>query len=174
MSYDPFAQGPDVPPPEYNEPAPAYDPASVRSRVQGPAIALIVVGVLNLFMAAGPGFYGLGAAKITPAQLEQEMQKSNPKALEDAKAQGWSVEDIRQMLVYGSFSWAGVDFLASFLVILGGMRMLFLKNYGLAILASVVAALPFVSCSGCCGLGAVAGIWAIIVLINPEVREAFQ
>jgi hypothetical protein len=173
MSYDPYAAGSDLPP----ESGPTARPGEVnqaRQRVQAPAIALIVIGVLNLFLAAGPAFYGIGASSLSADQLEEAMKAQNPKALEDAKAQGWSMTQIRTMLVYGAFAWAGADFLASFLVLLGGIRMLSLKNYGLAIVASILAALPGCSCSGCCGLGAIAGIWALIVLINADVRAAFQ
>lgn len=168
MSYDPYsAYSSDVPPP-------STDTGTARARVLAPAICLIVVGVLNLFMAAAPALYGMGAAKVTPEQLEQEMQKQNPKALQDATSQGWTIADIRNMLIYGSFSVAGLDFLVSFLVILGGVRMLMLKNYILAVFAAILAAIPFVSCSGCCGFGAVAGLWALIVLINPDVKASFQ
>lgn len=173
MSYDPFAPGSELPPehgPAPMQPAPASD---ARSRVLAPAIALIVVGVLNLFLAAAPGIYGFGVSQLSEAQLEAEVRKQNPKALDDAKAQGWSIGDIRKLLVYGSFSVAGLDFLASFIVLLGGIRMLSLKNYGLAVFAAILAALPVVSCSGCCGLGVIIGIWAIVVLINPEVRGSF-
>lgn len=174
MSFDPFAPGSDLPPDYGPAPMQSAGASEARSRVLPPAIGLIVVGVLNFFLAAGPGMYGFAASKIPADQLEAEMERQNPKALADAKAQGWSIEDIRNILVYGSFSLAGLDFLASFLVILGGLRMLSLKNYGLAILASIVAALPGVSCSGCCGLGIIVGIWAIVVLLNPDVRASFQ
>jgi hypothetical protein len=174
MSFDPFAAGSEVPPEHTPAAQPISDPTQSRQRVQAPAIALIVVGVLNLFLAAGPAFYGFGASKMPPEQLEEAMRQQNPKSLEDMKAQGWTVSDIRNLIVYGAFTMAGVDFLASFLVILGGIRMLALKNYGLAILASFLAAFPGISCSGCCGIGEIAGIWAIVVLINPDVRATFQ
>lgn len=174
MSFDPFAPGSDLPPeygPVPTQPAGASD---ARGRVLVPAIALIVVGVLNLFLAGGPAVYGLGVSKVPSATLENELRSKNPEQLKELEAQGMSVEDIRSMLIYGSFSLAGLDFLASFLVIFGGMRMLSLKNYGLAILAAVLAALPGVSCSGCCGVGEIVGIWALVVLINPDVRASFQ
>jgi hypothetical protein len=173
MSYDPYASGSEMPP-EYGPVAQPGDANQARKRVQAPAIALIVIGVLNLLLAAGPALYGIGAASLQPAQLEEAMRAQNPKALEDAKAQGLSITQIRNMLVYGSLSLAGADFFASFLVIVGGIRMLSLKSYGLAIVASILAAVPGFSCSGCCGFGAVIGIWALIVLINADVREAFQ
>src|SRR5262245_27729702 len=113
MSYDPFASGSEVPP-EYGPDAqPTGDPTQARQCVQAPAIALIVVGILNLFLAAGPAFYGFGASQMSPEQLEEAMRQQNPKALQDMKSQGWSISDIRNMLVYGSLLWAGVDFLAS-------------------------------------------------------------
>ncbi len=174
MSFDPFASASDVPPEDGPAATPPGEGTAIRQRVQVPAIALIVVGVLNLLLAAGPALYGLGASKMPLEQLEQEMRARNAKAVDDMEAQGWSVSDIRNLIVYGSLSWAGVDFLASFLVILGGVRMLALKNYGLAILAAIVAALPGVSCSGCCGLSVIVGIWALVVLINSDVRAAFR
>jgi len=174
MSFDPFAQEPGVPQPGYDAPPLPANPAFVRSRVLGPAIALIVVGILNLLMAAVPGYYAVAASWTSADQLEKQMEKDNPKQLADLKAQGWSVEDVRKMIIGGSITCAVVDFLGSFVVLFGGLRMLNLKSYGLSILAAIVASVPVVSCSGCCGLGAIAGIWAIIVLINPEVREAFR
>jgi hypothetical protein len=178
MSYDPYSSYADEPRP--GVPAdeliqrPVGETERFRGRVLAPAICLIVIGFLNLFMAAAPALYGMGAAKIPPEQLEAEMEKQNPKQLEDAKAQGWTVAEIRNILVYGSFSCAILDFLASFLVILGGVRMLMMKNYVLAVFAAILAAIPVVSCSGCCGLGALAGIWALVVLVNPDVKAAFQ
>jgi hypothetical protein len=60
------------------------------------------------------------------------------------------------------------------LVILGGVRMLSLKSYGLAFLASVTAAVPCVSLIACCGVGEIVGIWALVVLLQPDVRAAFR
>jgi hypothetical protein len=46
-----------------------------------------------------------------------------------------------------------------------------LKNYGLAMTGSIIAMLP---CSVCCLLGLPFGIWSLVVLNNPEVKEAFR
>ena len=166
MTNDPYAYSSDIPQPDKT--------AEVRNRIMVPAIMLIGVGVLNLFLAGGPAFYGFGASQLTPAQLEEQLQTQNPQQLADLKKQGYTVDQVRTWLVNGGFIWAGVDFLASLLVILGGIRMMSLKNYGLALFASIVAALPVVSCSGCCGAGEIVGIWALIVLLNPDVRAAFH
>ena len=33
---------------------------------------------------------------------------------------------------------------------------------------------PCVSCAGCCGVGEVIGLWALIVLLSADVRSAFR
>lgn len=173
MSYDQYGDGSDLPP----ENGPVAQPTEVgraKQRVQAPAISLIVIGILNLLLAAVPALYGVGVSKLPPDELEKAMREQNPKAMEELKARGMSLTNIRNLLVYGSLFWAGADFLASLLVILGGIRMLALKNYGLALLAAILAALPGLSCSGCCGIGAVLGIWSLIVLIDTDVRATFQ
>ena len=60
------------------------------------------------------------------------------------------------------------------LSLLGGMRMLALRSYGLCIAGAVSAAIPCVSCSGCCGFGEIVGIWALVVLLNADIKAAFQ
>jgi hypothetical protein len=58
-------------------------------------------------------------------------------------------------------------------VIYGGMHMKGLKNYTMALVAAIVAVIPcFIPCP-CCFIGIAAGIWAIIILIKPEVKAAF-
>ena len=64
-------------------------------------------------------------------------------------------------------------FITALLNIIGGIQMLRLRSYGLALFASILAAIPCISCSACCGLGEGIGIWALVVLLNPEVRAAF-
>ena len=56
-------------------------------------------------------------------------------------------------------------------IILGGMKMQKLQSYNLAMAAAVVALLPC-SCP-CCLIGIPLGIWALVVLMKPEVKAAF-
>jgi hypothetical protein len=51
------------------------------------------------------------------------------------------------------------------------MKMKKLERYGLAMTASILAMLP---CSLCCVLGLPIGIWALVVLMKPEVKSAFH
>lgn len=59
----------------------------------------------------------------------------------------------------------------SVLVILGGMRMRNLEAWGLSMAASIVAIIP---CFVCCFTGIPFGIWAVIVLLNDEVKRSFR
>jgi len=58
------------------------------------------------------------------------------------------------------------------LVIFGALKMRKLESYGLSMAAAVLAALPCTS--PCCFLGLPLGIWAIVVLMNQEVKSAFR
>jgi hypothetical protein len=64
----------------------------------------------------------------------------------------------------GGLIWGG-------LVISGAVCMLRLKLYALAMTGSIVAMVPCFS--GCCLLGLPLGIWALLVLNRPEVKNAF-
>jgi hypothetical protein len=64
--------------------------------------------------------------------------------------------------------------IVALLVILGAARMLVLKSYGLSLFAAILTAIPCISPSACCLLGEGVGIWAVIVLLNPDVRSAFR
>jgi hypothetical protein len=69
--------------------------------------------------------------------------------------------------------WTILALLVSILQILGGVRLLSLRSYGLVLFAAITACIPCISCMGCCGVGQVAGIWTIAVLMDPLVRQAF-
>ena len=56
-------------------------------------------------------------------------------------------------------------------ILLGAVQMKNLKSYTFAMISSVVAMLPFTCC---CVIGLPIGIWALIVLMKPEVKAVFQ
>jgi hypothetical protein len=60
----------------------------------------------------------------------------------------------------------------SLIVLMAGIRMLSLQSYGLALAGCIVAMINIGN--GCCCLGLPVGIWALVVLQLPSVREAFQ
>ncbi len=57
-------------------------------------------------------------------------------------------------------------------VILGGLKMKRLESHAWAMAGAIVAVIPCFS--PCCLLGFPFGIWALVVLNDPQVRSAFR
>ena len=57
-------------------------------------------------------------------------------------------------------------------ILFGAVRMSQRRNYALARVACVVAAIP--CCGPCLVLGIPIGIWGLVVLARPEVRASFR
>jgi hypothetical protein len=193
MSFDPSYppdQPPDQPPPRDDRPdlppdegyypgmPPGYGRRSLeraaRDRVQLPAIFLIVVAVLNLLIALYWLVDGLFVTQMPLAQFEQTMTARNPDLPAQLKQLGWTWEGVQKGFGYGFVALGVVGVLVAFLGIWGGVRMLQLRSYGVAILASILTAVPVLSGCACACVGMIPGVWALIVLMNPDVREAFR
>jgi predicted Zn finger-like uncharacterized protein len=61
--------------------------------------------------------------------------------------------------------------LMCFITLAGAIKMKRLQNHGLAVTACVLALLP---CNCCCILGLPFGIWGLVVLNKPDVKDAFS
>lgn len=60
----------------------------------------------------------------------------------------------------------------SALVFFGAWQMRELRQYPLALIAAIVAMIPCLS--PCCCIGLPIGIWALMVMMKPEVKSAFR
>jgi hypothetical protein len=58
------------------------------------------------------------------------------------------------------------------LITIGGMKMKSLSGYGLAMTASILCMIPCTNI--CCIIGLPIGLWALIVLMNQDVKSAFR
>ncbi len=156
-------------------PPPGRDPEAAKRRVLAPAIFLIVVGVLNL-LVGGILLFDAFAVKSDPAaieaQVDQQWSTMPADQLNELHQKFGSTHDIVSTLGNGFLWGGGLSVIVGVLGILGGIRMLSLRSYGLGVVASILTAIPCVS--PCCLIGQIAGIWALIVLLNGEVRSAFR
>jgi hypothetical protein len=172
MSYDPTA--PDLP---EGGPPPR---SQAGERVKIPAILLIVVACINLLVCLFQLGRGAYLSTLSPAELRkaavQQYEVLGPDLAEQMKEQMKQTSDqqLKVQTLLGAFGCGVVSLLAAALTLFGGIQMYKLRSYGLAISGAIAAAIPCVTCSGCCGIGEVAGIWAVVVLMNDEVRRAFQ
>ncbi len=76
--------------------------------------------------------------------------------------------------IYTYWPIALLSLIGCLLTLLAGIGMLRFRWYPLCILGSIVAAIPCISCMGCCGLGEGIGIWSLVVLLSEDVRAVFH
>jgi hypothetical protein len=132
--------------------------ASVADQVQGPAIGLIVTGVLNILLSVARIILmatGFGLKALSSGGRSAEMDK----------------------LLVGVVGTAGIvvgiiGAIVGIFVLYGGVKMQKQENYGLCMTASIMAMIPCLS--QCCLIGLPIGIWALVVLAKPEVKSAFR
>jgi hypothetical protein len=132
----------------------------MHDRVRGPAISLIVLGVVGAVaylasFAVDPIVAALLQALERPErEVRQSVQFLHPF--------GWGF-DIAQIVV---------GLIGSAFIIYAGVQMKNLRKHTLAMVASVLVMVPFCS-SCCCIIGIPIGIWSLVVLSKSEVKEAF-
>ena len=132
----------------------AASPAAVQSMVNGPAIFMMVLGILNIIFALfnlvmNLAFGGLGMAAAGSGAPDDGL----PLVLQ---AVGGVVGNIVAIIV-------------SSIIIIGSVKMKKLESYGLCMTASILC----IVCCVCC-IGIAPGIWSIVVLSKPEVKAAFR
>lgn len=130
--------------------------ASDASRqVSGPAIGLLVTGVIGAFFAALAligSIVGMGIAPFIRDEIPERY------------AEFWEGS------VGAASSIVGIA-MAAF-IIFAALKMRELRQWELSLAASIVAMIPCIS--PCCILGLPIGIWALVILLRPEVKEAFR
>lgn len=129
--------------------------ASAEQQVLGPATGLIVVGVIGFVLSIA----GL-IANLTGAVVNLPGMDHNTELL--TRTLSGTVGIVSSV----------VSILLSGIILWGGMQMKALRNYPLAMTASILAIVPCLS--PCCLLGLPLGIWAAVVLARPEVKATFQ
>ena len=128
----------------------------VRKRLQLPASGLIIVGALN----ALSGFI------MILGRLASIVQGPERVITDDARRLGYMTASIFFPLV------SLISIIAAPVIIYGGIQMLSARRYSVALLAAILALIPLSSI--CCIPGIPVGIWALIVLRDPEVRTCFE
>jgi len=143
-------------------------------RTNAPGIMLIVVGVINLLLAAYLLFEGYELKQMPDQDFVNQMKaRLKAEQLKQFEASGLALEKLKHFVERGELLCGGIALLLSPLTILAGVRMRSLNSRGLALLGSVAALVPCISLSACLLIGVVAGIWALVVLSNERVRAAF-
>jgi hypothetical protein len=150
-----------VPPPAYTPPpVAAVEPGPAKEKVKIPAFALMGVAALGILwqlfwmvvniLGAGASIMG-GMASDMPSEMGGGMAS---------------------MMSGGIGILFGVIAIAcGVVVLLAAMKMKNLQSWVFSVIGAVLAAIPCFS--PCCCLGLPVGIWALIVLMNKDVKAAF-
>ena len=137
-----------------SQPPPTYVAIDPRQQVQTPGLLLTIVGILGAVLQLISiilNLVGVGVGAIGATEAP---------------------EFVAQMMsgVFGivlSVVAIGVGAFVAY----AGMQMRQLRNYTLSMIGAIVAMIPCIS--PCCCLGLPVGIWALVVLFKPGVRDAF-
>ena len=130
-------------------------------RVEVPSIFLIVTGVLGIVLQ----LYSVVSSLTKGNELPPEVLSAIPA---DQQALVESVMGVAP--VVGPLIALCLAALSA-LVLVGGLQMKSTGSYALAMTGAIAALVP---CSFACCLGLPVGIWCIVVLMNDEVKAAFE
>ncbi len=140
----------------------------IPSSLTTPAIILIVLAVLNIVYGLSTPFLGafigdsvlqFGLNMIPDAEARQQFEQ---KILEQQNS-------AMQMIM----TWGGliVTLILSALMLYGALQMKNAASYGWAMAAAIIAIVP--CCDFCCCIELPIGIWALVVLLKPEIKQLF-
>ena len=134
--------------------------AAAADRVKGPAIYMIVVGVLGTLLV----MVSLGVRTLTALN-------PNPPGAARQAAPG-RVDPNSDAYKVGQVGGAVVSLCLQLVMLIGGMKMLKLESPGLCRTAAILCCIP--CCNGTLLFAIPGGIWALVVLSEPEVKAAFR
>jgi len=139
------------------------DRTAALEKVKLPAIGLVAVGALGVASALLSVFQGASQQQVD--QLRE--------AFDQAGVDPATTEQVVSMLAGGNVVFSLLAIAVSGLILWSGLQMRQLKGRGVAIASSILGMLPcFTGC--CCVVGLPVGIWALVVLMNNEVKAAFD
>ncbi|HRF02151.1 MAG TPA: hypothetical protein PLI18_16665 [Pirellulaceae bacterium] len=144
-----------------NAPTYAGGPQAARGKLMPVGIALLVVGIFGVLFGTGYFILTLIGLQMNP-ELEAQRQ-----AMGEEEKVGFYIG------YYGMLAWLAFQPVGSLIVSLGSISFLRQKGRGLAMFTAILAVIPCCT-SPLCGLGLPFGIWALVVLADPNVKAQMR
>jgi uncharacterized BrkB/YihY/UPF0761 family membrane protein len=141
----------------YQSPADLPETRRSYSAVRSPAFALIIVSIVALVFGGIGLLTDIGLLASGAVDRLEEMNQS-------------PISKHTQITV--RMIWGVTLLFASSFILYGAIQMRNLRKFGTARAAAIVAAIPFIG--PCCLLGIPFGIWALVALGKPGVKELFE
>ena len=149
--------------------------SAARAATSVPGLFLILNGLLGLLLA------GLSVPLVIqpelPIKFARDMVANQPpgpdrqeleQKLDDAERE---IQQNRGAAQIQNALQVGLLAVCNLLAVLGGFAMRSLGSYGLSMTGAIVSIVPIVT--GCCCTGCPFGLWALVVLVRPEVKAGF-
>lgn len=155
MSQYPSFENPYSQPMQPSTPTPPPSGGSTTKNML-PAVALMVVGGLGLLAS----LFSFGLALFGP---EVRVDPTAPEWLQEFQ------KGSRGTLAAGMQAFF---ILLNVFILVGGFCLMKLKNWGVAFGSTLAAMINFGNC--CCILGIPVGIWAMVVVLQPDVKAIFK
>jgi hypothetical protein len=138
----------------------------------------VVYGIISVFLAVlSLGIYA--AAPDTAVRplydFQENMIKEQQKGQPPQQGQKQALppyEEYRKSSQLQGIVGGAISLVCSVLIFLGGSKMKHLQGYGLAVTGSILSIIPCTN--SCCCIGTPLGIWALVVLLNSDVKLAFS
>jgi hypothetical protein len=144
---------------------------AARQRVSMPGTCLQVFGLISVFLAV----LSLAIYFIAPEQIlgriwdeMNRMNQNNPQGGAALPPRAQYIEEGKIQGIAGGV----IGLICSVPIFIGGGKMKQLTGYGWAIAGSILAIIPCTN--SCCCLSMPFGIWALVVLLNSDVKAAFR
>jgi hypothetical protein len=141
--------------------APGISESAVEEKLRVPAIGILVAGALSACIS----LYGAVAGLMGSASKTEIPPGMPPETERLLKTYLTTLEPLTIPLNL-------LTLLLGIVTLLAGVKMLQRRAYGLVMTGVILGMIPCLS--GCCCIGLPFGIWALIVLSNPEVRNSFR
>lgn len=143
---------------------------AAKSAVMIPAIGLILIGALGLIGMVSGFFQFPKVDKSFDDSIKQIENDPNIPAAQK-KDQVDVLNNFRDAMKSAWIPWNVVNGLISLLILVAGVQLM---NLSSPFLVKFGAILSFIPClGGCCFLGLLFGIWALVVMGKPEVKAGF-
>lgn len=145
--------------------AAAPDPERARRLLQGPSLALLLMGTVGLVITLS-GFI----ARDWLVDLLVQATSTLPAAVPVDQLGLWKTE-LSRGLGLRDYARGLAGVVINGVMIAGALAMRRLENRNLALAAATFALIP---CQCCCCVSIPFGVWALLMLNDPEVKQAFR
>lgn len=129
---------------------------------------LFVVALLSIPMVIRPEMLVDTMRNILANQPQGQQRKEQEEKLDELERE---IQQNKAALQMENTIKLGVAVVCNLIALVGGLAIRSVGSYGLGMTGAIVSIVPCVT--GCCVTGMPFGIWALVVLVRPEVKEGF-